>query len=397
MQHKRFVVGGMSFEVDSRYTLKSVVGKGAYGLVCAAEDTMAAAAPSGAPPDAATPQGMVAVKKILDPFHDRTDSKRLLREIRLLRTLQHPNVLHLIDMSPPPSLSPEGWKDVYLVTRLFDTNLHRVIYSGQPLTDAHVQYILWQLFRALRYMHAAGVVHRDLKPTNVLLNRDCELALADFGLARHIAPGCTSRRSSEMGSNDRRGQLTKYVVTRWYRAPELLVQNPRYDAAVDMWSIGCILAELLGAKALFPGKDSLHQLRLIVERLGTPQKDDLAQIENAQAVQYITGLASKAAATSKTGAGLKDLFPDAPAECVDLLEQLLQFSPGKRPTAAQALQHPYLKAYHEAPEEDLPIPDVDMAFEAHNPSRENLKQMVWQEVCHYHPELRANSDRDIQA
>ena len=168
-------------------------------------------------------------------------------------------------------------------------------------------------------------------------------------------------------------------------------------AQVDMWSVGCILGELLGAKAVFAGKDSLHQLRLIVERLGTPQKDDLAQIENAQAVQYITGLASKAAATSKTGAGLKDLFPDAPAECVDLLEQLLQFSPGKRPTAAQALQHPYLKAYHEAPEEDLPIPDVDMAFEAHNPSRDNLKQMVWQEVCHYHPELRANSDRDIQA
>ena len=391
----------MSFEVDARYQLKSVVGKGAYGLVCAAEDTMATAAPSGAAPEA-TPsptQGMVAVKKIIDPFHDRTDSKRLLREIRLLRTLQHPNVLHLIDMSPPPSLSPDNWKDVYLVTRLFDTNLHRVIYSGQPLTDAHVQYILWQLFRALRYLHAAGVVHRDLKPTNVLLNRDCELALADFGLARHITQGST-RRSSDVGtSGDRRGQLTKYVVTRWYRAPELLVQNHRYDSAVDMWSIGCILAELLGAKALFPGKDSLHQLRLIVERLGTPQKDELALIENAQAVQYIHGLNKGAAAAAAAGTGVKELFPDAPPACVDLLEQLLQFSPGKRPTASQALRHPYLKAYHEAPEEDLPIPDVDMAFEGHNPSRESLRQMVWGEVCHYHPSLRRPTAEgmDVQA
>lgn len=263
------------------------------------------------------------------------------------------------------------------------------------MTDAHVQYILWQLFRALRYMHAAGVVHRDLKPTNVLLNRDCELALADFGLARHIAPGA-SRRSSDAGT-DRRGQLTKYVVTRWYRAPELLVQNHRYDSAVDMWSIGCILAELLGAKALFPGKDSLHQLRLIVERLGTPQKDELAQIENAQAVQYIHGLNKGAAAAAAAGTGLKDLFPDAPEACVDLLEQLLQFSPGKRPTAAEALKHRYLKAYHEAPEEDLPIPDVDMAFEAKNPTREELRQMVWQEVCHYHPNLRHGAESDVQA
>ena len=407
LRHRKFVIGGLSFEVDSRYHLKSVVGKGAYGLVCAAEDLQATAAPSGAPPEA-TAHSMVAVKKILDPFHDRTDSKRLLREIRLLRTLQHPNVLHLVDMSPPPSLSPEGWKDVYLVTRLFDTNLHRVIYSGQPLTDAHVQYILWQLFRALRYMHAAGVVHRDLKPTNVLLNRDCELALADFGLARHITQGTTRRATSDVSATDRRGQLTKYVVTRWYRAPELLVQNHRYDSAVDMWSVGCILAELLGAKALFPGKDSLHQLRLIVERLGTPQKDELAQIENAQAVQYIHGLSKAAATAGGGGAGgggggggsaLRDLFPDAPADCVDLLGQLLQFSPSKRPTASQALAHPYLRAYHEAPEEDLPIPDVDMAFEAHNPSRDALRQMVWQEVCHYHPELRKEpgADGDVQA
>jgi len=299
-------------------------------------------------------------------------------------------------MSPPPSLSPDNWKDVYLVTRLFDTNLHRVIYSGQPLTDAHVQYILWQLFRALRYLHNAGVVHRDLKPANVLLNRDCELALADFGLARYVGPG-KSRRASDAGTNDKRGQLTKYVVTRWYRAPELLVQNRSYDSAVDMWSVGCILAELLGAKALFPGKDSLHQLRLIVERLGTPHKEELALIENAQAVQYIHGLSKNPAAAEKmaaAGNGLRGLFPDAPPACVDLLEQLLQFSPEKRPTAAQALKHPYLKAYHEAPEEDLPMPDIDMAFEAHNPSREQLRQMVWGEVCHYHPNLRNN---DVQA
>ena len=201
------------------------MGKGAYGLVCAGEDTRPPPATepssSSSPPvvssssdssfdgrttganyDARSPgthaaaeaastgarpaPAMVAVKKVLDPFHDHTDCKRLLREVRLLRSLRHPNVLHLTDLMPPPSLSPADWTDVYLVTRLFDTNLHRVIYSGHTLTDAHVQYILWQVFRALRYLHTAGVVHRDMKPTNLLLNRDCELALADFGLARFI-------------------------------------------------------------------------------------------------------------------------------------------------------------------------------------------------------------------
>jgi len=340
----------------------------------------------------------VAVKKIIDPFHDHTDSKRLLREIRLLRSLHHPNVLHLLDIMPPPNRGVDGWKDVYLVTKLFDTNLHRVIYSGQPLTDAHVQYILWQLFRALRYLHRAGVVHRDMKPTNLLLNRDCELALADFGLARHMPTSSEKRASMSLKDEPRSksGQLTKYVVTRWYRAPELLVQNKRYGSPVDMWSIGCILAEVIGAKALFPGKDSLHQLRLIVEKLGTPTADELAVIENEQAVRYITDLRNKEAkgAPPQTAAArLAGLFPKAEPLLLDLLSQLLMFDPAKRPTAAEALQHPYLAAYRDAPEEELPTPEIEMNFEAQSPSKDELRDLVYGEVLRYHPNLAARSSR----
>jgi len=393
----------MKFEVDVRYSIKCIVGKGAYGLVCAAEDALAAKThsptavyqePSGEQPEAAAagePTGMVAVKKIIDPFQDRTDCKRLLREIRLLRSLRHPNILHLRDVMPPTSLCAEKWSDVYLVTRLFDTNLHRVIYSGQPLSDAHVQYILWQAFRALRYMHAAGVVHRDVKPTNILLNRDCELALADLGLARHIGEA-----DSDIDANSRNGQLTKYVVTRWYRAPELLVQNSTYGPAVDMWSIGCILAEVLGSRALFPGKDSLHQLKLIVERLGTPAREELALIENEQAVRYVAGLRGRGstqhasngvAGASAGGAGFEQLFPSASPELIDLLSQLLQFDPAKRPTAAEALLHPYLAAYHDAPEEELPQPEIEMNFEAQNPTKEQLRRLVFDEALSYRPWL----------
>jgi len=344
---------------------------------------------------------MVAVKKVLDPFHDHTDCKRLLREIRLLRSLRHPNVLHLTDLMPPASLSPSNWTDVYLVTRLFDTNLHRVIYSGHALTDAHVQYILWQVFRALRYLHAAGVVHRDMKPTNVLLNRDCELALADFGLARYIPqaghpPVAVGRRSSESSADappeprSKSGQLTKYVVTRWYRAPELLVQNRVYDEKVDMWSVGCILAELLGAKALFPGKDSLHQLRLVVETLGMPSADELKGIHNEQAVQYICNLRPKEVAPASPAAAaerFKRLYPQADPKLLDLLARLLQFDPAKRPSAAEALQHPYLAAYRDAPEEGLPTPEIEMSFEKQAPSKEELRHLIWEEVLRYHPQL----------
>jgi hypothetical protein len=224
LQYRRFEFSGATFEVDSRYRLTSLVGKGTFGLVCAAEDSTAADPPNEESSADGSPPRMVAVKKIIDPFRMTLDSKRLLREVRLLRALQHPCVLHLLDLCPPPSLSTSDWKDVYLVTELFETNLHRVIYcnTGNPLTDGHVQLIMWQIFRALRYMHAAGVVHRDLKPTNLLINRDSKLALADLGLARHISKDIAL--SSDVGPDQAGGRLTKYVVTRWYRAPELLVQ-----------------------------------------------------------------------------------------------------------------------------------------------------------------------------
>mmetsp|Transcript_67458 Transcript_67458/g.133735 ORF Transcript_67458/g.133735 Transcript_67458/m.133735 type:complete len:599 (-) Transcript_67458:750-2546(-) len=400
---RNYVIGGLNFECLTRYKIKTIVGKGAYGLVCAAEDTRPRHPPVAVEDASAPtlPKTMVAVKKVIDPFNDHTDCKRLLREIRLLRSLRHPNVLHLTDVMPPASLSPSSWRDVYFVTRLYDTNLHRVIYSGHALTDAHVQYILWQVFRALRYLHGAGVVHRDMKPTNLLLNRDCELALADFGLARYMphttAAGCRMstdasavEKSPEREPRSRGGQLTKYVVTRWYRAPELLVQNKQYDAKVDMWSVGCILAEVLGAKAIFPGKDSLHQLRLVVEQLGMPSADELAIIQNEQAVSYITNLKPKVPAASSTAAAVErfaKLFPEADPQLLDLLARLLQFDPRKRPSAAEALAHPYLAAYREAPEEGLPTPEIEMGFERYSLSKEELRSLIWGEVVRYHPTL----------
>lgn len=169
------------------------------------------------------------------------------------------------------------------MTELMDCDLHFVISSGQALSDDHVQYFLFQLLLGLNHIHMAGVVHRDLKPHNILLNKDCELRICDFGLARHLAVANATEEEDQR-------LLTMYVTTRWYRAPELLCLNETYTTAVDMWSAGCILAEMLGRKALFPGRDYLDQIRLIIEVLGTPSESELNTLQNQRAVQYIRRL-----------------------------------------------------------------------------------------------------------
>ena len=125
--------------------------------------------------------------------------------------------------------------------------MHRVIRT-QDLSDDHCQYFIYQTLRALKAMHSANVLHRDLKPSNLLLNANCDLKVCDFGLARSAA-----------SQEDNSGFMTEYVATRWYRAPEIMLTFKEYTKAIDVWSVGCILAEMLSGKPLFPGKDCEYQ------------------------------------------------------------------------------------------------------------------------------------------
>ena len=125
------------------------------------------------------------------------------------------------------------------------------------------------MLRGLKYIHSANVLHRDLKPSNLLLNTNCDLKICDFGLARVADP-----------SHNHAGILTEYVATRWYRAPEIMLNSKAYTKAIDIWSVGCILAEMLGNRALFPGKHYLNQLNLILNVVGTPSPEDLQCIMN---------------------------------------------------------------------------------------------------------------------
>jgi mitogen-activated protein kinase 1/3 len=211
--------------------------------------------------------------------------------------------------------------------------MHRVIRT-QDLSDDHAQYFIYQTLRALKALHSADVIHRDLKPSNLLLNANCDLKVCDFGLARSV-------RTAEPSGTET-GFMTEYVATRWYRAPEIMLTFKQYTKvcdsffplisisspwlplppllshqAIDVWSVGCILAEMLSGKPLFPGRDYHHQLTLILDVLGTPTLDEFYAISTRRSRDYIRALPFRKRKSFAT------IFPNASALAVDFLTKTL--------------------------------------------------------------------------
>jgi serine/threonine protein kinase len=355
--NKRYTICGMRFETTPNYAVRKAVGQGAYGLVCSGREVET--------------NKLVAIKKIPKAFEDTVDCKRLLREVKILRHFRHDNVLGLHDILPPPGQSQKEWKDVYIVSELMDTDLHYIIHSKQPLTDEHFKYFLYQILRGVHAIHTAHVLHRDLKPGNLLVNKNCDLKICDFGLARAIDP---TEEKKDLG-------LTEYVVTRWYRAPELLVENQTYTTAIDVWAVGCIFAEMLGRKALFPGRDYLHQLRLIIDTLGTPTEEDLACITNQQAVQFLRSL------PVKPRKPWSEVFPNAAPAALDLLGSMLVFNPEKRCSMVDALNCEYMAALHQGRELPQEERQFSFGFEKPDITQDELRALIWAEMSSFHPDL----------
>ncbi|XP_047460168.1 mitogen-activated protein kinase 15 isoform X2 [Mugil cephalus] len=300
--------------ISLKYEIKKRLGKGAYGIVWKAVDRQTGE--------------IVAVKKIFDAFRNRTDAQRTFREILFLQEFgDHANIVKLLNV-----IRAQNDKDIYLIFEYMDTDLHAVIKKGTLLKDIHKRYVMYQLFKAIKYLHSGNVIHRDQKPSNVLLDTDCVVKLCDFGLARSL---------NQIQEDSGNPALTEYVATRWYRAPEILLGSSRYTTGVDMWSLGCILGEMLLGKALFPGTSTINQIEKIMSAIPHPTPEDILAIKSEYGSSVIQRM------LLKPQVPLEDLLqPSVPPDALDLLRGLLVFNPDKRLTAEQALKHPYVARFH---------------------------------------------------
>ncbi|CEQ39597.1 SPOSA6832_01130 [Sporobolomyces salmonicolor] len=437
-----FPVLSEPFLVDSNYEFVKELGQGqyqlmsleylgvgwtgAYGVVCSAKNKLTG--------------DSIAIKKVTKVFQKKILTKRALRELkyapsssllvafadlssraRLLHHFRgHKNITCLYDLD---LVDPVGFDSVYLYEECMEADLHAIvrllwrlfaylplvlaadskarlvltphlniaqIRSGQPLSDAHFQSFIYQTLCGLKYIHSAHVLHRDLKPGNLLVNADCELKICDFGLARGFDQDAAATAAGQQGF------MTEYVATRWYRAPEIMLSFANYTTAIDIWSVGCVLAELLGGRPIFKGKDYIDQLNIVLHFLSTPSDRTLRRVGSPRVrlslafalflepVDAESGVSLKAqdyirSLPFKPGVPFSTLFPSANPLAIDLLTKLLAFDPHERISCEDALVHPYLAVWHEEADEPVCPEKFDFSFESVD-DMEGMRRLIVEEV-----------------
>ena len=427
-----------------KYEPTQVLGQGSYGKVIAAIDK--------------TTKKKVAIKKVNELFEDIVDSKRVLREITLLRFMKNQFIVELLDIEY--DRNNKNFDCIYLIFECLPSDLKKLIKSSTFLTMDDVRMYVYHILCGLKYIHSCAVLHRDLKPGNILLDKNYQIKICDFGLARcvnidtddeiieqvpeqkQIDTSKLSKHSDFLnkytgGGNDKKEEkaedkkddttkskdssastksgkgrgpppklkflknqkkeqiLSVHVVSRWYRAPELILIETNYTSSIDVWSVGCIFGELMmmikeNAKTfmdrtpLFPGQscfplsppgskkvkvnefgfpnEKADQLNIIFDVIGSPDEESMGFVSDPNAVLYLKSLSQK----KKNKINFKAKFPGSSEESLDLLQKMLIFDPKKRITVQQSLEHPFFKSIRDPRKEEEATFNLEFEFEDDN-------------------------------
>uniref|UniRef100_H9GHV5 Stress-activated protein kinase JNK n=4 Tax=Amniota TaxID=32524 RepID=H9GHV5_ANOCA len=346
-------IGDSTFTVLKRYQNLKPIGSGAQGIVCAAYDAIL--------------ERNVAIKKLSRPFQNQTHAKRAYRELVLMKCVNHKNIIGLLNVFTPQKLLEE-FQDVYIVMELMDANLCQVI--QMELDHERMSYLLYQMLCGIKHLHSAGIIHRDLKPSNIVVKSDCTLKILDFGLARTAGTSF---------------MMTPYVVTRYYRAPEVIL-GMGYKENVDIWSVGCIMGEMIKGGVLFPGTDHIDQWNKVIEQLGTPCPEFMKKLQPTVRT-YVENRPKYA------GYSFEKLFPDVlfpvdsehnkfkASQARDLLSKMLVIDASKRISVDEALQHPYINVWYDPSEAEAPPPKIpDKQLDEREHTIEEWKELIYNEV-----------------
>lgn len=370
---------GHIFRVDSRFSFIKVLGVGAYGVVCSAMDSITGT--------------KVAIKKVNGLFDDIVDAKRILREVRLLRSMNHEHILSIFNLDEPEDY--DNFNELYIVMPLLETDLVKLLQSSIVLQEAQRVFLVYQMLKAAKYLAVGNILHRDLKPANIVINSNCDLKIVDFGLARAFDPGADEVK-------------TEYVVTRWYRAPELLLSNKNYWHAVDMWAIGLITAELYSRQPLLKGRDTKNQLELMYGIVNDPT-EEFDWVTNESARKFLQNLQKQrvnGGNGNNNNIHRRTLREMCGKECTDVafdfIQKCLAFNPSKRLTPQQALEHPYVAAYRDPTTETVPVEGSLKPLWLEPPSEKvlgiaGIRRLIWNEILRYHPDAAAREPATASA
>ena len=342
-----FTISKIKFTIDEKYEFIKQIGLGSFSAVCSCYDRK--------------DNRNVAIKKITNAFDDLEDARHILREIKLLSFFDHDNIVTLLDVPKPDNKAT--YNDVYVITDLMETDLHRVIYSRQELTDEHIQYFIYQILRGTLYFHSAKVIHRDLKPANILANKNCDLKICDFGLdhgkikdddktVQNLIdnPSLPIEYSNSIIYDDSKRELNDRSISRWYRAPEAILNPDNY----------------------------LDELQKTISVLGSPSDSDLEFINDQKTKTFVSRLAKR------TKQSFNLMFSNANPVALDLLGKMLTFSPKKRYTVEQCISHPYFEGLHDPEQEPTADSTFDFSFDKESLSKEKLRNMIYEQSLHFH-------------